>query len=264
MNRSFCSSVAVCALVAVAGGVMAGGDGGVVLYDIDFSAPFHTGGTPVSIDTGATPREGFSGYFITDPSDEAVVDDVFALRAISGGVARFENNAQALLEVGNSFGGGIPGAAYDEYILEFNAIVPQLGSMTVFFDAPAINLVTFYRPTPGTTSGVVQYNSFEDAVELATYTFGEFLAVRMVLNIAEQNWSIEVDGELLYDGVLQNPATALNDVRFSVGAPVILDNITLVGRNAVTCGVADVNEDGILDLSDINAFVAAFTGGCNG
>ena len=263
MNGRICGSVFAAAVGAVSGVSMAG-TGSELLYDIDFSSPFHTGGAAVTVDTGATPREGFSGYFLTVPADEPVMDDVFALRAISGGVVRFDNIAQALLQVesGGLGSAPIPGADYDEYILEFDAIVPDLGSLIVYFDAPLINFVSFRRMELSSTSGTVQYDAFADAVELATYTFGEFLSVRIVFSILEQNWSIEVDGEVLYDGPLQNPATSLKDVRFSVGSPVILDNITLIGRDIGTCGVADLNNDGLLDLSDVTTFVSSFLDGC--
>jgi hypothetical protein len=58
---------------------------GELLYDIDFSEPFHTFGDFVTVDTGAAPRQGFSGYFLTDPADEARVDGVFDLRSMTGG-----------------------------------------------------------------------------------------------------------------------------------------------------------------------------------
>lgn len=263
MNGRICGTV-FAAAVGLVSGVSVAGTGSELLYDIDFSSPFHTGGAAVSLDIGVTPRAGFSGYFNTAPADEPVMDDVFALRAISGGVSRFDNNAQALMQVVN---GGvssypIPNSVYDEYILEFDAIVPEFGGLTVFFDAPSISRVSFRGATLGSTNGAVLYNVFANEVQLATYTFGEFLSIRIVFSIFDQNWSIEVDGEVLYDGPLQSPATSLKDVRFSVGNPVILDNITLVGRDIGTCGVADLNNDGLLDLSDVTTFISSFLDGC--
>lgn len=256
-------SVTVCAFLMSGVGLAAAGSGvpSRVLYDIDFSAPFHTPWSNVSLDTGPTPRQGFSGYFLTNPADEPYVDDAFALRAISDGVAWFDSNAQALLEVGPGSNNPIPNGGFDRYVLEFNAIIPSLGSMVVFFDSP-INRVRFGRPGPGYTSATINYGSLESDPELATYTFSEFLAVRMTLDIAGQSWTIEVDGEVLYDGPLQNALSELTWVRFSVGAPAILDNIRLTGVNP-GCAKADMNGDGILDLSDITAFVSSFLNGCD-
>lgn len=264
MKGSVCALAAAASFLAVPSAAFAGEGPGQLLYDIDFSAPFHVGGNNVSVDTGPTPREGVTGYFLTDPADEPVVDDVFALRAMSGGVARFNSGAQAVLEIesGAVNGAAIPGADFDRYILEFNAAVAELGTLTVFFDAPAINRVRFSRQAPGFSSAGIFYGSQTSDPELATYTFGELLAVRMVLDIADQSWSVEVDGETLYDGPLQNAATELSRVRFSADAPVILDNITLRGVNPALCGVADLNDDGLLDLSDVTTFVESFLNGC--
>ena len=88
MKGSLRTLVTVGSAVAVSGLALAGSGDGQLLYDIDFSEPFHTFGDFVSLDTGAAPRQGFSGYFLTDPADEAVVDGVFDLRSMTEAVER--------------------------------------------------------------------------------------------------------------------------------------------------------------------------------
>jgi hypothetical protein len=235
------------------------GQGGL-LYDIDFSEPFHTFGDFVTIDTGPAPREGFSGYFLTDPADEARVDGVFDLRSMTDGVGVFPNNAQALMEIDGS--GGIPGADYDVYTLEFDAAIPNGSGLTVFYDAPTIN--RFYMGTdfPNTGVGVVAYATGPTTGPvLAPFTFGELLKVRVEYDTVNQRWRIVVDGETVYQGPVQNTIEDEGRIRFSAQAGVAVDNIRITG-SFIECGSADLNDDGLLDLADVNAFVTSFLAGC--
>lgn len=231
---------------------------GALLYDIDFSEPFHTFGDFVTLDTGPAPREGFSGYFITDPADEVVVDGVFDLRAMSDGVGAFANPAQTLLELENA--NGVADADYDVYTLEFDAVVLNGSTLTVFFDAPSINRFTLSGGS--NNQGTVIYDVFDKAVELADFTSGELLAVRATYNTIGQNLRIEVDGELLYQGPVQNEVDEPVWIRFSSSAGVFVDNITVRG-SFHDCGSADLNQDGLLDLGDVTTFVESFLGGCD-
>ena len=249
--------------VAAASGLALGGVGeGELLYDIDFSEPFHTFGDFVTVDTGAAPREGFSGYFLTDPSDEAVVDGVFDLRSMTGGVGVFPNNAQALMELENA--NGVANADYDIYTLEFDVSFIGESGLTVFFDAPTINRFYMGSGFPDASQGVVTYGSGPTATpELAPFTLGELLKVRVDYNTVSQRWRIEVDGEVLYQGPVQNAISNPEWIRFSASAGAAVDNVRVWG-SFEDCGDADLNNDGILDLQDISAFVTAFTAGCGG
>ena len=247
-------------VVAASGLVGSAAGQGALLYDIDFSEPFHTFGDFVTTDTGAAPREGFSGYFITDPADEAVVDGVFDLRAMTDGVASFPNSAQALLELENA--NGVATEDFDLYTLEFDAVVLNGSSVTVFFDAPTINRFTLGTDFPNDGAGLIAYGGVTSGTDLADFTFGEFLAVRVTYNTVGQNWRIEVDGEMLYQGPVQNTVSTPEWIRFSSSAGVFLDNITVHG-SYLECGSADLNDDGILDLSDVTTFIESFNAGCD-
>ena len=96
---------------------------------------------------------------------------------------------------------------------------------------------------------------------LAPFTLGELLKVRVVYNTVGQRWRIEVDGEVLYQGPVQNEIESPNWIRFSAQAGAAVDNIRITG-SFIECGDADLNDDGILDLSDVNAFVSSFLDGC--
>ncbi|USN98177.1 MAG: hypothetical protein H6810_08295 [Phycisphaeraceae bacterium] len=235
------------------------GTTGALLYDIDFSEPFQTFGAHVALDTGAAPRQSFSSYSFTDFANEPAVDGVFDLRAMTGGVASFVNAAQGDLNIEDA--DGLPGADYDVYTLECDAVVLQNSSLTIFFDSPAINRVHFTSNSQ-TNGGVITYGSSYTAPQLAGFTPGEFLAIRMTLDTINQRWRVEVDGETLYEGPVQNTVGLVRDVRFSCGAGVFLDNITLNGSSLGGCGVADVTGDGLLDLSDVTTFVESFLNGC--
>jgi len=235
---------------------------GQLLYDIDFSEPFHTFGSPAVIDSGGTPRQGFSEYPFTSPGDEPVVDGVFDLRAMTGGVALFDANAQARLNIED---GAFPiaGADYDVYTLEFDASISEGGGLTVFFDAPAIN--RFYMGTdfPADGTGIITDGSGPTfGNEIGEFTYGEFLAVTVTLDTVNQRWRVEVDGEVLIQGPVQNAVDEVRNVRFLAGEVVYLDNITLRG-SYLECGSADLNEDGLLDLGDVTTFVESFLAGCD-
>ena len=261
MNGSLCALVAAGSAV-FASGVAAGGVGaGGVLYDIDFSEPYHTFGAAVVLDNGAAPRESFSGYFLTDPADEPVVDGVFSLRSMTDGVAVFDSGAQALLDIENAE--GFAGADFDIYTLEFTASVWETGNLTIFFDSPTINRFFMGTDSPNDGAGVITYNTGPSfGPDLADFTFAELLAVEVVFDTVNQRWKIEIDGEVLHQGSTQNVVGTVNNVRFSTSGPVFLDNIKLTG-SYIECGDADLTDDGILDLSDISAFVESFLAGCS-
>ncbi len=260
MKVSLRTLVAVGSVVAVSGLASGGSSDGELLYDIDFSEPFHTFGDFVSLDTGPAVRQGFSGYFLTDPADEAQVDGVFDLRSMTDGVGIFPNNAQALMELENS--NGVSAADYDIYTLEFDASFIGESGLTVFFDAPAINRFYMGSGFPDASVGVITYGSGPTALpELAPFTLGELLKVRVDYNTVAQRWRIEIDGEVLYQGPVQNEIVSPEWIRFSASAGAVVDNVKISG-SFIDCGDADLNDDGILDLQDISAFVTAFTSGC--
>jgi hypothetical protein len=235
---------------------------GELLYDIDFSEPFHTFGDFVTVDTGAAPRQGFSGYFLTDPADEARVDGVFDLRSMTGGVALFTNVglSQPLMELEN-----VNGAAtqdYDIYTLEFDASIISGSGIVVYFDAPTIN--RFYIGTGVPDNGIGQITDGSgpgDGTVLAPFTFGELLKVRAEYNTISQRFRVTIDGEVLYQGPVQNEIMTPQWVRFTAQPGAVVDNVRIWG-SFEECGSADLNDDGLLDLADVNAFVTSFLGGC--
>ncbi len=254
MIRTFAAAVG---LSVAASASMAQGD---LLYDIDFSEPFHTFGATAVIDSSGVPREGFSEYPFTDPGDEPIVDGVFDLRTMTDGVGLIDTDAQARMNLeGGSF--PIPGANYDIYTLEFQTVLLPGARLTVFFDTTLINRFTFGEDFPADGAGQITYDVFEDEVDLAEFTFGELLVVVVDFNRVNQRWRITVDGEVLYQGPTQNVVDEVRNIRFSADDGVYFDNIKVWG-SFEECGSADLNDDGILDLSDVTTFVESFLAGC--
>jgi hypothetical protein len=264
MKNSLRSFLAIGTAVAASGTSLAGDPGGALLYDIDFSEPFHTFGAVTTLDEGGpTPRQGFSEILRFDPGDEPRTDGAFDLRSMTDGVVRFGGDAQARLNL-ESGDFPIPGADYDIYTLEFQAALPDSASMTLFFDASAINRFSMGKASPSDDFGVISDGSGPGSgTQLAVYTPGELLAVRVTFDTVNERWRVEVDGETLIQGPTQNAVTIVRNIRFVGNGDAYFDNIKVWG-SFIECGDADLNDDGILDLSDVNAFVSSFLDGCGG
>jgi hypothetical protein len=97
--------------------------------------------------------------------------------------------------------------------------------------------------------------------ELAPFTLGELLKVKVEYNTI----SPALAGRGRRGGALPGPVQNAISTRSGSGSPhrpdAAVDNIRVWG-SFEECGSADLNDDGLLDLADVNAFVASFLGGC--
>lgn len=179
-----------------------------VLYDIDFSVPEHVVGNAASTDLGPVPRIGPS----TNNFDAPVIVESFG--SFLNGAAFFRSETVRLSQMGLSIEQPLNGVGVDvsRYLLEFDLIIEQMGgafdSFDILFDTPQVSRFEFRG------DGLIQIGNGADFI--GTFDFGVVQHVEVLADIDSQWWSIAVNGEELFAGVMQSDATMLNSIRLGI------------------------------------------------
>lgn len=207
--------------------------GQVVLYDIDFEAPFHTVGQRPTSDGGDAVRRGPTGLLAGTPivvqrpgaaSQEVMFD------------GRHKSSGMQLL-IGQ--GRGFP-VRYPSYRMEFDlAHLPDAHSdsfWVTFHSTGAEPVEVGFRG-----DGSVEINC---VMGVGAYTLGETVRVGIEVNWGAGTWSVDLDGRAISRGALDPAFGHLGQIRMSAtseeGAEsaVFLDNIRVTGVPGVgTVGV---------------------------
>lgn len=198
-----------------------------LLYDIDFSQPFHMPGLPPTIDLGPAPRRGPSQNNFTAP---IVVPDQGPL---ADGALRFEAGASSLSQIELAVEDPLRGVGVDfaAYRLEFDVVIDNLESaaddFTILFDTPQSNRFNFRG------DGLIQYGGGANFIG----TFEEDALINVAVSYFGDAgmWSIAVNGDELYSGPTQFAFGGLRSIRlslddaFDLDSTVYVDNIVVRG-----------------------------------
>jgi hypothetical protein len=201
-----------------------------LLYDVTFGSP-HTVGQLPTLGADEAPRLTPTSIRFGDPTV------VWEMGALTDRPCSFGNDTdgydQLEFAVGARWGAGFP-YVYDAYHVEMNVLVenlqdPYWSGLTIHLDTPEVNCVIFRRHEY-TSYGRIYVHP--GGGEVGTYTLGVPMLLEIDLDIANNEWSVSVDGNWLHTG--EAWATCLNSVRVnlkgaSAGDRAALDNVRIEG-----------------------------------
>lgn len=203
-----------------------------LLYDIDFSAPFHQVGNPATSDDGQTPRRGPSRNKFQSPTV------VSSYGMMTNGALRFTapDESPVLSQIELAVEKPLDGVGVNlpEYQLEFDIIIDNLSEefdrFTVFFDSPRVNTISFRN------DGYIRQGFFN---RIGTFQEGALLHFDVAFLTDEELMRININGTEFYSGPTQFEATGgLRTIRFSLSDRDTRDSVVYVD-NIVVRGVPE-------------------------
>ncbi len=204
-----------------------------LLYGIDFEDPPHKAGSQPTVGTGPAPRNVVSRINFGNPT---VVN---GFGALTSQVLKFDSTDGTGDQINLNlfdFAGGVPEPGL--WVLEADVSIASITAgdqFRIFLDTPIIRRIEFgadgkvWALVPFVTVPGEEFGQ----VEIGTYTPGTKINVRVLVDLAADNWKIFLDGALSHDGGFGG-ATQIGAARFTTavgtvtsGATAAIDNVSL-------------------------------------
>jgi len=228
--------VTVVAILAFDSSPANAGEAQQLLYDVDFGSPPHTVGEPPVTGAEDPPRGTPTGISFGDPT---VVE---ALGLLTDQPCAFGNRTtgydQLEFAMPDHARDGFP-ESYDIYHLKMDVLIERLtgSDFVLLLDIPHVHNIYFNADGTMTT--------FPSGLN-STFEFGVPLLLEVTYDIPGDNWTIRVDGEVIYSD--DHAGTVFRSFRVNltgehIDDAVALDNIQVWGENRPVLHVCCVGEE---------------------